>query len=112
MLIFLCSGAANIKHSKLSSKIAACLEDRQLGEVGSIHDLSAQKALPKDQQKNMIFINDCRSACVKMLMQGFDSSNYLFFDVSAFIGLENFNVEAYVTSQIIPVLNAQWANLS
>ena len=45
-------------------------------------------------------------------MQGFDSSNYLFFDVSAFIGLENFNVEAYVTSQIIPVLNAQWANLS
>lgn len=108
LLIFLCT-AASKSNEKLSSKIAARLEELEIGQVGSIRDLAAQHTLPLEQQRNMIFINDCRSACVQMLMQGLDGRKYLFFDLTAFNGAEHFNVEEYIESKIMPVVNKQWA---
>ena len=109
LLIFLCTGVAKGKDIKLASKIASQLEELDLGEVGSIQDISRQHALPLEEQRNMIFINDCRSACVQMLMHGFDGRKYLFFDVAAFNDTEDFNVEDYIESKIMPVLDKQWA---
>jgi uncharacterized metal-binding protein len=108
LLIFLCSGAVKVGDKKLSFRIASRLEQVGIGSIGSIQDLSAQHAAPVAAQKNMVFINDCRAACINVLMHGFNKDKYLLFDITSFLNCEEFDVEEYITHQILPAVNQRW----
>lgn len=108
LLIFLCSGAAKAGAKKLSYRIAARLETLGIADIGNLQNLSKQHAASPEQQRRMIFINDCRSGCVNVFTHGFLKDNYIFFDVSSFLTAPEFDIEAFIRSEIFPRLNDKW----
>lgn len=108
LLIFLCSGASKAGSKKLSGRIAVRLETLGVADIGSLQNLSEQHSASPDQRKKMIFINDCRSGCVNVLTHGFHKDNYIFFDVSTFQTAPEFDIEAFIRSEILPRLNDKW----
>jgi uncharacterized metal-binding protein len=108
ILIFLCSSATKSLHKKLSGKVAARLEEMKIGEIGNLEMLSQQHSAPAETRKRMLFINDCRSGCVRVLTHGFQSDQYLFLDVSAHSHSTTFDMESYIISEVLPKMNAQW----
>jgi uncharacterized metal-binding protein len=107
-LIFLCSGAAKAGNKKLSSRIASQLETMGVADIGDVKNLSEQHDASGKDQKNMIFINDCRSGCVNVLTQGFQKEKYLYFDISSFKGLDEFDIKKYIHSKILPAMSDKW----
>jgi uncharacterized metal-binding protein len=107
-LIFLCSGATKAGNKKLSFRIASQLVSMGIAEIGTLQDLSLQQSGKPDEERRMIFINDCRSGCVNVFTHGFDSEKYVFFDVSPFTALQEFNIENYVNTEMLPRLNSKW----
>lgn len=110
-LIFLCSGAAKAGNKKLSYRIASLLVSMGLGEIGTLSDLSRLHATKPDERQKMLFINDCKSGCVNVLTHGFDTTNYIFFDISSFLAIVDFNAEHYITTEMLPQLNKKWPEL-
>jgi hypothetical protein len=108
VLIFLCASAAKALHKKLSGKVAARLEEMKIAKIGNLEMLSQQHSTPAEARKKMIFINDCRSGCVRVLMHGFQSGQYLFLDVSAHSHSTTFDMDSYISSEVLPKMNAQW----
>jgi len=107
-LIFLCSGAAKSSNKKLSHRIADHLASIGFGEIGTLEDLSRQHATEASVQRRMIFINDCKSGCVKVLTHGFDEKNYVFFDISPLRAVEDLDIGRYVSAEMLPLLNEKW----
>lgn len=108
VLIFLCASAAKSLHKKLSGKVAARLEEMKIGEIGNLEMLSHQHSTPAEARKKMVFINDCRSGCVRVLTHGFQSGQYLFLDVSAHSHSITFDLDSYIISEVLPKINEQW----
>jgi uncharacterized metal-binding protein len=108
LMIFLCSGAAKAGNKKLSYRIASRLEGLGIADIGTLQSLSEQHTASPELQKKMIFINDCRSACVNVFTHGFAKENYLFFDVSPFLTVTTFDVEDFIRAEILPKLNDKW----
>lgn len=106
--IFLCSGAAKSGDKKLSYRIASQLASMGLGEIGTLQDLSHQHATTLEAQRKMIFINDCKSGCVNVLTHGFDSANYIFFDIAPFRSIPDFSIEHYIKTEMLPQLAKKW----
>jgi uncharacterized metal-binding protein len=77
-LVFLCSGAAKAGNKKLSYQIASRLVAMGWAEIGDLQKLSQQHGSTIETQRRMIFINDCRSGCVKVLTHGFGKSMYIY----------------------------------
>jgi hypothetical protein len=107
-LVFLCSAASKAMNKKLSYRIAAKLESMGKAEIGTLQNLSEQHALDHTLQKRMIFINDCRSGCVNVLTHGFDKSKFIYFDVSPFNSVVEFDIEHFISSEIIPKIIEKW----
>jgi hypothetical protein len=107
-LIFLCSGAAKSGNKKPSFKIASEMIGLGLADIGTLQDLSAQQATPPDQQKRMIFINDCRSSCVNVFTTGITQQNYIMFDVSQFLTVAEFDIQSYIKGEMIPMIEDKW----
>lgn len=110
-LIFLCSGAAKAGNKKLSYRIASRLAAMGIAEIGTLQDLSSQHSVSQALQKKMIFINDCRSGCVNVFTHGFHQDKYIFFDVSPFLTVNEFNVDHYISSEMLPRLNEKWIKI-
>ena len=108
-LTFLCSGAAKTGNKKLSYRIAAHLESLGIADIGNLENLSAQHSKPIESQRKMIFINDCRSGCVNVLTHGLANENYVFLDVSAYLHSLEFDIEKYITSELLPKINEKWS---
>jgi uncharacterized metal-binding protein len=109
ILIFLCSGAAKAGNKKLSYRIANRIATLGVADIGTLQDLGQQHSLASELQRRMIFINDCRSGCVNVFTHGFDKEKYIFFDVSPFLTVNDFDIENYVTSEILPKLSDKWS---
>ncbi len=107
-IVFLCSSAAKAEKQKLSFRVATRLEMMGLAVIGNLQNLSEQHSSSEENQKRMIFINDCRSGCVNILTQGFQKAKYLFFDVSPFAASKEFDIEEYIHSEILPTMNEKW----
>ena len=110
-LVFLCSGAAKSGNKKLSCRIALRLVAMGLAEIGDLQNLSQQHGSSIEEQRRMIFINDCRSGCVNVFTHGFDKSMYVYLDVSANNGIEAFDVDQYVHSEVLQKINSKWHSL-
>ena len=108
VLIFLCASATKALHKKLSGKVAARVEEMKIGKIGNLEMLSHQHSSPADTRKEMIFINDCRSGCVSVLMHGFQPGQYLYLDVSAHSQSATFDLDSYINSEVLPKMNEQW----
>ena len=106
-LIFLCTGAAK-NAKKLSSKVAARLETMGIGNVGDLENLSMQHNAGEDQQRNMIFLNDCRSGCVRVLTQGFSEQKFLFFDLSIFLNKLEVDVDDFIQAEMLPKIKEKF----
>lgn len=111
VLIFLCASATKSLDKKLSGKVAARLEEMKIGEIGNLEMLSRQHSSPAETRKKMIFINDCRSGCVRVLTHGFQPGQYLFLDVSAYSHSTTFDLDSYINLEVLPKMNEHW-NLS
>jgi uncharacterized metal-binding protein len=109
LLIFLCSGAAKAGNKKLSFRIATQLEALGVAHIGSLRHLSEQHTSAGSQQRNMIFINDCRSACVNVFTHGFNKEKYIYFDVSSYLTSPEFDVLAYIQNEVLPKLRGKWS---
>ncbi|RAW02553.1 hypothetical protein [Pseudochryseolinea flava] len=112
VLVFLCSGAMNAGEKKLSYRIATQLESLGIAELGSLQDLSRQHATSPGTQRRMIFINNCRSKCLHVLLQGINEEQYIFFDVAPYVNHPDFDEEHYVTSEVLPVLSEKWIDVA
>ena len=108
-IIFLCSGAVKAGNKKLSFRIASQLETMGIAHIGDLKNLSEQHASSLEDQKNMIFINYCRSHCTKIFTLGFQKEKYLLFDVSPFKTSDEFDIKKYIQSEILPALSNQWS---
>ena len=104
-LTFLCSGAG---YKKLSFRIASRLQAMGLIDIGTLQHLSEQHATQPEQQRKMIFINDCRSGCVNVFTHGFVKENYIFLDISSHAGSTSFDIEHYIINEVLPRLKKQW----
>lgn len=82
-LVFLCSGSMDSGDQRLSYRIAKQLQDMGVANLGNLGMLATQRLHPPGCRRRMIFINDCKATCVKLLMQGFEDDQYLFFDISS-----------------------------
>lgn len=107
-LIFLCSGAAKAGEKKLSYRVASKLVSMVAGDIGTLQHLSEQHNLGSHLQKRMIFINDCRAGCVNVLTHGFDRDRYLYLDISPYKGQDEFDIERYLTTEVLPKINEKW----
>jgi uncharacterized metal-binding protein len=107
-LIFLCSGAAKAGAKKLSYQIATQLEAMGVGEIGTLQNLSEQHSSGASMQKNMIFINDCRSGCVNVFTHGFQKDKYIYFDVSPHIASPALDIPQFVRTELLPKLTDKW----
>jgi uncharacterized metal-binding protein len=108
-LIFLCSGAAKAGNKKLSYRIASMLETIGIGEIGTIQNLSEQHSSLPELQKDMIFINDCRSGCVNVLTHGIGKEKFIYLDVSPYLTVSEFDIDQYIQMEVVPKLNAKWS---
>ena len=102
-LLFLCSGT-KLGDKKLSHRIATHLQAMDIGEIGTLETLSAQHTSSADQRRKMIFINDCKSSCVKILTQGFHTDEYLYVDVTPYKDSPEFDIQLFVEREILPAL--------
>jgi hypothetical protein len=107
-LIFLCHRAEKAGPKNLSYRIAIQLEQMGMGEIGKLQDLAEQHALAFDEQKKMLFINDCRSGCVRVLAHRFHTDKYFIFDVSSFTASVAFDISRFIHADIIPKLERKW----
>jgi uncharacterized metal-binding protein len=112
MLVFLCSSTMKAGDKKLGHRIASRLEAMGIATIGSLQNLSEQHNTPGDVQKHMLFINDCKSSCVKVLMHGFGKEKFLFLDVSPFSPGIDFDVDHYIQAEVIPTVNSKWKGIS
>ena len=101
-MIFLCSGVTNLKENKLSHRIAIRLRDMGIGEVGTLSTLSLQYSLSTITRKKMIFINDCKASCVKMLTHGFASDEFIYIDVAPYKDSHEFKLEEFIEDEVLP----------
>jgi uncharacterized metal-binding protein len=108
VLIFLCSGAAKPEPKKLSYRIAMQLETMGVGNIGTLQNLSEQHSSGVEMQRNMIFINDCRSGCVNIFTHGFQKEKYVYFDLSAFAGSAEFDIPQFIHTELLPKLADKW----
>lgn len=108
VLIFLCESAANHSIENYPAKFAARLAEMKIVYVGNLEMLSEQHSAPVEARKKMLFINDCRSGCVRVLTHGFHSEQYLFLDVSAHSHSTTFDLDSYIISEVLPKINEQW----
>jgi uncharacterized metal-binding protein len=108
-IIFLCSSAINKGESKLSYRIASYIAQTGIASIGSIEKLATQHAASFEDQRRLIFLNDCRSGCVNVLTQGFGSDRFLFIDLYPHIHTETFNIAAYVHGELIPQVQKKWS---
>lgn len=108
LFLFICSTALNEGAAKLSYRIASKLEMMGIAAIGNLQNLSAQRTVPFDSQKKMIFINGCRSGCLRMLTHGFNTEKYLFINVSAYLNSSSFNIENYIHTEILPKISEKW----
>jgi uncharacterized metal-binding protein len=107
-LVFVCPSAAKAADKKLSFRIASKLTSLGHAEMGQLQDLTEQHNTAPQLQKRMIFINDCRSGCVRVLTHGFDTSEFIYLDISPYIGATEFNIEHYISSEVIPKVIEKW----
>ncbi len=107
-LVFLCSGTIKTGSKKLSHRIASALVAMGCGAMGSLSDLSQQQRMPADQQRRMLFINDCRSGCVRMLTHGLNEQNYIYLDISAHAGSQTFDVDHFIATEVILRVKDKW----
>ena len=108
LLIFICSKAAKADNEQLSYRIASRLEGIGIARIGTFPDLSKQRSSSSCLQSKMIFINNCRAACVRVLAHGLDNERYLFFDVSEFLTSGEFDVDEYINTVMVPKINNKW----
>ena len=108
LLIVLCSKAVKEGNKKLSFRIGSRLEGMGIARIGTFADLSRQHFNSVGFQTNMIFINNCRAGCLKVLTNGFDPDRYLFFNVSQFLGSPEFDIDYYINTEIVPKINDKW----
>jgi hypothetical protein len=108
LLIFLCSKAAKEGNKKLSYRIASRLEGMGIARIGTLAELSRQHFNPAGFQTKMIFINNCRAGCLRVLTNGFDDDRYIYFDVSQFLMTPKFDIDHYINTEIIPKVNDKW----
>ena len=106
-MIFLCSGATKAGNKKISFEIASHLESIGVGKVGSLEDLSAQHNASLNDQRRMIFINDCRSGCVNVLTHGFRKQTYVYIDVSRVSTTQDLDIAQYVNEHVLPVVTTE-----
>lgn len=76
-----------------------------IGEIGNVKLLGEQLSLAPGTRRKMLFLNDCDSACVKLLTRGLDDGEYVYVDVSSDKSNTRFDVEDYVTQNIMPHLH-------
>jgi uncharacterized metal-binding protein len=107
-MIFLCSGAAKAGNKKLSYRIAAQLEALGICDIGTVQNLGEQHSLDEECQKNMLFINDCRSGCVNILTHGFKKDRYMYLDVSPHIATIDFDISNFIKEEVLPKLTDKW----
>lgn len=103
-LLFLCSGNTKLSDKKLSHRIATLLQEMNIGEIGTLEMLSVQRISSSGQRKKMIFINDCKSSCVKILTHGFHTDEYLYVDVASYKDIPGFDIQQFVEREIVPVI--------
>jgi hypothetical protein len=108
LLIFLCSKAIKEGDKKLSYRIASRLESVGIARIGTLRDLSKQHFNSTELQSKMIFINNCRAGCLKVLTNGFDDDRYLFFDVSQHLMVPEFDIDHYINTEIVSKINDKW----
>lgn len=111
VLVFLCSGSMKSGDKKLSYRIAKQLQDRGVADIGNLEMLSIQHLIPAGLRRKMIFISDCRSACVKVLMHAFEADQYLFFDVSG-LNEASFDIGQFISEKILPEIHQKWNHIS
>lgn len=70
-LVFLCSGSLKSGSKRLSYRIARRLQEMGVASLGDVNLLLKASSHPLVHRRKMIFINDCRGACVKLLTRGF-----------------------------------------
>jgi uncharacterized metal-binding protein len=109
IIIFLCSGAAKSGNKKLSYRIATQLEAMGIADIGTLQNLSEQHSSGAESQKNMIFINDCRSGCVNVFTHGFQKEKYMYIDVSPYIALMEFDIHNFIQIEVLPKLTDKWS---
>jgi uncharacterized metal-binding protein len=107
-LIFLCSGAAKAGDKKLSYRIARQLEAMGIANIGTLENLSEQHSSEKAFQKNMLFLNDCRSGCVNVFTHGFEREKYLYVDISPYNGSGEFDIPEFIQAEMLPKLADKW----
>lgn len=108
LVLFLCSSAVKNGATKLSHRIASQLEVMGIAEIGNLEKLSAQRSVHFDFQNKMIFINGCRSGCLRLLTHGFNSEKYLYINVSTYLNTSSFNILEYIHSEILPKMHEKW----
>jgi hypothetical protein len=108
LLIFLCSKAVKESNCKLSFRIASRLESMGIARIGTLAELSRQHFTSAAFQAKMVFINNCRAGCLKVLTNGFDDDRYIFLDVSQFLMEPAFDIDHYINAVIIPTINYKW----
>lgn len=108
IFLFLCSTAVSKGATKLSYRIASQLEMMGIADIADLQNLSAQRSIPFDLQNKMIFINGCRSGCLRMLTHGFNTEKYLFVNVSSYLNSASFNVDNYIYTEILPKMSEKW----
>lgn len=109
-LVFLCSGSMKSGDKKLSYRIAKQLQNMGVADIGNLEMLSIQHLISAGLRRKMIFINDCRSACVKVLMHGFEADQYLFFDVSG-LNESTFSMSQFIAEEILPKISQKWNHI-
>lgn len=111
MFVFLCSSTMKAGDRKLAHRIASRLEAIGIAAIGSLQNLSDQHIVSVHLQRPMLFINDCRSSCVKVFMHGFDENRFLFFNVSPFTSVIDFDIDHYINTEVIPAVNNKWGSI-
>lgn len=109
-LVFLCSGSMKSGDKKLSYRIAKQLQNMGVADIGNLEMLSIQHLIAAGIRRKMIFISDCRSACVKVLMHGFEADQYLFFDVSG-LNESTFSMSQFIAEEILPKISQKWNHI-
>lgn len=88
-LIFVCAGTS-CKDEKISHKLADRLEYLGLAKRGNLKELSSIT----NPDQRMIFLNDCKSACIRLLAADYPQARFL--DVRGLTGTLDELIAEYV----------------
>lgn len=80
----------------------------EIGIIGNLNMLSDQHSINTGSKEKMVFINDCSSACINVLLQGFQQEQYILFNIKKEPTL---NIQNYIQSEILPKINEKWSHL-